>query len=283
MTEPAEPAVPSVSDTALWVAAYRAMESARPDALFADPLADRLAGERGRALVARAPRRMRSGWTVVTRTKLIDDLVMACVASGCDRVLNLAAGMDTRPYRLPLPGALTWIEADLPALLDEKERLLAGEKPACVLVRERVDLSVPEARARFLASAAAPSPRTLVITEGLLPYLDADVVSARGRDLAARPAIRWWILDVFSPATMKMLLARRGHLAARLFRFAPPDGIGFFEGLGWQARDVRSIARAAVRFRRAPLILRPFVLFPDPDPRKLGQTRWYGVVRFERA
>jgi methyltransferase (TIGR00027 family) len=276
-------AIPHVSDTALWVAAYRATESARPDALFVDPLADRLAGERGRALVARAPRRMRSGWTVVTRTKLIDDLVLATVASGCDRVLNLAAGMDTRPYRLALPASLTWVEADLPGLLDEKERLLAGEKPTCTLVRERVDLADPEARARFLRGAAGPSTRTLVITEGLLPYLETEVVLALAVDLAAQPALRWWILDLFSPATMQMLLGTRGHLAARLFRFAPPEGVGFFERLGWRATDVRSIARAAVRFRRAPLILRPFVLFPDPDPRKLGRTRWYGVVRFDRA
>ena len=45
----AEPLVSNVSVTARWVAVYRAWESARPDALFSDPFADRLAGERGRA------------------------------------------------------------------------------------------------------------------------------------------------------------------------------------------------------------------------------------------
>src|SRR5207247_75824 len=139
----AEPLVSHVSDTARWVAAYRATESARRDALFRDPLAARLAGERGRAIVAAAPRRLRSGWSIVARTKLIDDLVAASLAAGCDRVLNLAAGMDTRPYRLPLPPALTWVEADLPGIVEEKERLLAGETPACTLVREKVDLADP--------------------------------------------------------------------------------------------------------------------------------------------
>src|SRR5215468_1053015 len=122
----AEPVVPPVSDTARWVAAYRAMESARADALFKDPLADRMAGARGRAMAAGAPRLIRKGWSIITRTKLIDDLVLDTVRAGCDRVVNLAAGMDTRPYRLPLPASLQWIDADLPALLDEKERLLAG-------------------------------------------------------------------------------------------------------------------------------------------------------------
>jgi O-methyltransferase involved in polyketide biosynthesis len=53
--------VSNVSDTARWVAVYRAWESARPDRLFSDPLAARLAGEQGEAIAAMAPRHMRSG------------------------------------------------------------------------------------------------------------------------------------------------------------------------------------------------------------------------------
>jgi methyltransferase (TIGR00027 family) len=282
-----EPLVSHVSDTARWVAAYRAAESARPDALFKDPLADRVAGERGRAIVAGSPRRLRSGWSIVSRTKLIDDSVRLCLASGCDRVLNLAAGMDTRPYRLPLPASLTWIEADLPALLDEKERLLEGEKPSCTLLRERVDLSDAAARAAFLARFAggsgSGSGNTLVITEGLLGYLNAEVARDLARDLAAQPAIRWWIMDLFSPGALRMLKRVRGHGAAPLLNFAPPEGVAFFEAHGWKARDVSSIWRAAVRFRRAPLKLYPLALLADPDPRRLGRHRWFGVIRYERA
>src|SRR6185312_5485152 len=103
-------AIDNISDTARWVAVYRAWETARPDALFRDPFAERLAGERGRAIAAVTPRAAVTGWSAVTRTKLIDDLVLDSIAHGCDRVLNLAAGFDTRPYRLALPRALTWIE-----------------------------------------------------------------------------------------------------------------------------------------------------------------------------
>src|SRR5262245_62515245 len=95
------PLIQDVSDTARWVAVYRAEESARSDALFHDPFAAQLAGERGRAIAARAPRA--SSFAMVARTKLIDDLVAASIAEGCDRVVNLAAGFDTRPYRLALP------------------------------------------------------------------------------------------------------------------------------------------------------------------------------------
>src|SRR5689334_14127877 len=118
------PLVENVSDTARWMAHYRALESARKDALFRDPLAARLAGTRGPAIAATAPRSTRNGWFLIARTKKIDELVATCVREGCDRVLNLAAGLDTRPYRLELPPNLRWVEADLPALLDEKQRLL---------------------------------------------------------------------------------------------------------------------------------------------------------------
>ena len=124
-----DPLISNVSDTARWVATYRAVESARPDALFHDRLADRLAGDRGRAIVAAAPRAIRSGWWLVARTKVMDDVIIDAIADGCDRVLNLAAGLDTRPYRLDLPPDFTWIEADLPELLAEKEQALADETP----------------------------------------------------------------------------------------------------------------------------------------------------------
>jgi O-methyltransferase involved in polyketide biosynthesis len=133
--------VSNVSDTARWVAVYRAQESARSDALFRDPFAERLAGERGRAIALKARRQMMNGWPIIVRTKIIDDLVLASIREGCDRVVNLAAGLDTRPYRMNLPADLTWIEADLPALVEEKEKIFAGEKPACSLTREKVDLA----------------------------------------------------------------------------------------------------------------------------------------------
>jgi methyltransferase (TIGR00027 family) len=160
--------ISNVSDTARWMAAYRAMESARADALFYDGLADRLAGEQGRAIVAAAPRMLRNSWPIVARTKVIDDILSEAIGQGCDRVLNLAAGLDTRPYRLDLSSDFTWVEADLPGLLSEKERLLAGERPRCQLTRRAVDLADPVARDAFLDEALTGATKALVLTEGLL-------------------------------------------------------------------------------------------------------------------
>src|SRR6478735_4147874 len=178
-----EPLISKVSDTARWMAAYRATESARHDALFTDPFAERFAGARGHAITAAAPRLTRNGWWWVTRTKLIDDLVTASLQNGCDRVLNLAAGFDTRPYRLDLPAATEWIEADLPELINEKQRLLTGETARCRLSRVAVDLADTPSRSAFLADATSGARDALVITEGLLLYLNAAQVCALADDL----------------------------------------------------------------------------------------------------
>src|SRR5262249_25485049 len=147
------PVITHVSDTARWTALYRATESARPDALFRDPFAERLAGEHGRAIVAVVPRSTRNGWWLIARTKIIDDAIVEAIGDGCDRVLNLAAGLDTRPYRMDLPADFDWVEADLPALLTEKAQLLSEETPRCRLTRTAVDLADPGARDAFLNDA----------------------------------------------------------------------------------------------------------------------------------
>jgi O-methyltransferase involved in polyketide biosynthesis len=48
---------------------------------------------------------------------------------GADMVVNLAAGLDTRPYRMDLSSSRLWVEVDLPDLLDYKEEVLKGESP----------------------------------------------------------------------------------------------------------------------------------------------------------
>ena len=59
--------------------------------------------------------------------------------------------------------------------------------------------------------------------------------------------------------------------------------VAFFESLGWATRDMPVLVREAVRFKRAPWFLKLAMLFPDPDPRHLGNKRWGAVVRFERG
>src|SRR5713101_8178891 len=134
MTDAPESLVRNVSDTARWVAVYRARENERPDALFHDPFARRLAGDRGEQIAATLPYKDKyTDWPFTMRTVLIDDHITREVAGGVDMIINLAAGLDTRPYRMNLPPTLQWIEADLPGILGYKSEILANEKPVCSL------------------------------------------------------------------------------------------------------------------------------------------------------
>ncbi len=85
-------------------------------------------------------------------------------------VVNLAAGLDTRPYRMALPATLQWIEVDLPGILSYKEEILASEKPACVLERVRLDLSDATARRELFTQLGRRAAKSLILTEGLIIY-----------------------------------------------------------------------------------------------------------------
>jgi methyltransferase (TIGR00027 family) len=135
----AAPPVQHVSDTAFLIAEARAMESARPDDLFSDPLAAKLAGDEGRALAAAFP--ATSFWVVAMRTRVIDAFLREAFADGVRQVVNLGAGLDTRPYRMDLPADLTWVEADYAPAIAHKDQVLAVEAPRCRVERVAADLA----------------------------------------------------------------------------------------------------------------------------------------------
>jgi methyltransferase (TIGR00027 family) len=119
-----EKVIHHVQDTAIWVAMARALESERKDALFDDPLARKLAGPRGQTMVKELSRGTGGTWPIVARTHLIDSHVNEAVRDGVDAVINLAAGLDSRPYRLRLPESLTWVEVDHADVIDAKNEAL---------------------------------------------------------------------------------------------------------------------------------------------------------------
>src|ERR1041385_7435632 len=140
MSEP-ESSIRNISDTARWVAIYRARETERTDAVFRDQFARRLAGERGEQIAASMSFAEKNSWPFVARTWLIDQVISSQVKLGTDMVVNLAAGLDARPYRMNLPGSLHWIEVDLPEILAYKEDVLRNETPFCQVERVRMDFS----------------------------------------------------------------------------------------------------------------------------------------------
>jgi methyltransferase (TIGR00027 family) len=229
--------IDDVSDTALWVATYRAQETERPDALFRDPLAARLAGEKGLKIAARMSGTRYTAWSIVIRTSIIDDYIRRLLPE-VDVVLNLGAGLDTRPYRLELPASLRWIEVDYPHMVQLKEERLRDEKPRCRLERVSLDLADLPARRNFLAGFAGA--RALVLTEGVVPYLSVEEAASLADDLRASK-VGLWITDYISPRLMTMLQRgrRKREMRNAPFRFKPDDWFGFFAQHGWKPREIR--------------------------------------------
>jgi methyltransferase (TIGR00027 family) len=257
--DPAETPIHSISDTARWVAVYRARESQRADAVFRDPFAERLAGDRGKEIAASMPFAEKSSWSFIARTWLIDQLISEQVRAGVEMVVNLAAGLDARPYRMDLPRSLQWVEVDLPEILAYKEDVLRNEKPVCGLEHVRLDLSNAEGRHELFSRLGQPAKRVLVVTEGLLVYLTEEEVTALGNDLAAQPAFQHWIIDLVSPALLKMLARKMSaplDQAGIPLKFAPHTGPEFFNQCGWKLEQVHSILHTAAKIKRLPLLLR---------------------------
>jgi methyltransferase (TIGR00027 family) len=284
MANQAEQSLRNISDTALWVAVYRARESERTDALFHDPFARRLAGARGEAIAEELEKSQRYAWPYTARTVRFDQIVSEQVQQGADMVINLAAGLDTRPYRMDLPATLKWVEVDLPAMIDYKEEVLAGEKPRCALERIRLDLSDVTARRALFQRLGSSAKKVLVVTEGLLVYLSRDENTDLAQDLAAQPSFHDWAIDLCSPGLLKMLQQNLGALekAGSPLKFGPEEGPAFFLPSGWKAVEVYSMLKTAARIKRLPFGLRLVALLPESNGRQ-GSRPWGAVIRLTRA
>jgi methyltransferase (TIGR00027 family) len=276
----------NISDTARWVAIYRAIESERPDALFHDPFARRLAGERGERIAETMEFANRNAWSFVARTVVFDRFIEDSIAGGADMVVNLAAGLDTRPYRMALPSNLPWIEVDLPDLLDYKIAMLANETPRCRLERVAVDLANVAARRHLFNRLSQEASRVLVITEGLVVYLSDQEAVSLAEDLAGTPTFHRWALDMVSPALMQRMQKSGGlknlEQAGAPLKFAPEEGPAFFERQGWTLVDVQSMLHTAARLKRLSFGMRLIALLPDSKGRT-PRSLWGGVCLFERT
>ena len=279
-----EQLIRNVSDTALWVAVYRADESDRPDAHFHDPFARQLAGKRGQEIADAMPFQKKNSWPFVARTVLFDAFITEQVKQGAEMVVNLAAGLDARPYRMALPPALQWIEVDLPEILGYKEEILANEKPVCSLERIRLDLANVNARRELFQQLGERAKKVLVVTEGLLGYLSEDEVGSLAVDLARPASFERWVLDIGSPALVRMIMKKmHSHLdkAGAPLKFGPQEGPEFFKRYGWKPVDVRSVFKAAENLKRLPLLMRLISLISDTEKFQ-AKRPWSGICLFEK-
>jgi methyltransferase (TIGR00027 family) len=250
-----------ISATAHLVAMYRALASECPKTSCQDPFARLLAGGQGELLVEVLGEKQQGTNALAIRTEAIDQMIQQLIATKkVGTVLNLGAGLDTRPYRLALPNALHWIEVDLPDILTYKEQKLQDVQPTCQLDRIKLDLTNRPLRQQLFAAINATQRSVLVITEGLLSYLTEQQVAALATDLQQQPQLRWWLLDLASPFLLQESQKNRGQQifdqyfadGQPTFLFAPTAGTTFFQPYGWQVQAFRSVWSAAQHLQKLP-------------------------------
>jgi len=162
---------------------------------------------------------------------------------------------------------------------------MAGETPRCALEFIAADLREAGARKEVFSRAAEHGP-VLVITEGLLIYLEADQVAELGKDLRDFSNARWWLTDLASPLLLKYLGRRwQPKLAAgnAPFRFGPADGTAFFAPLGWREAEFRSTWDESWRLNRTMPFARFWKLLAmlQSERRKQAARRMSGIVLLE--
>lgn len=247
--------------TSRWTAAGRARESARPDRLFEDPFAAALAGDEGFALLDEMAPGGRENTTFAVRTRFFDDFLIDATSTGLRQVVILAAGMDTRAYRLLLPPGISVYEIDQPEVLTAKQQGLAGRsaRPVCQWAAVGADLT-GDWPPTLLGAGFHPEEPAVFIAEGLLMYLSEPAVhrllhetgrlaapgSLLGTDLQSRTSIDHpWMADWLRA------MASRGMG----WKFGTDDPGGLLEEHGWQAQvtEFVDVARRLGRYPTEPI------------------------------
>jgi methyltransferase (TIGR00027 family) len=252
---------------------YRAFESERADALFDDPYARRMAGDLGGSIVREVPHGESMAWAVIVRTAVMDEMILDCIEKGCTQLLNLGAGLDTRAFRLQLPPALRWIDVDLPSMVAHRRTCLKYHSARCDHAHMAGDVTDAAELDQILCLARKGRHKgkdkgpMLVVSEGLLVYLQAAQVSRLADRLQAESTARWWLTDLVSPMLLGMVGASwpsNEAAASAPFQFAPRDSASFSEALGWHETTFRSTLDEAVRLQRSPPMVQWWGAFAPP-------------------
>jgi methyltransferase (TIGR00027 family) len=170
------------------VAARRAMASKGPNPLIDDPFAEPLVNAVGvEAFIkmmngeieltdddpAFTSQRLAEGMAV--RTRFFDNFFTDATKAGVRQAVILAAGLDTRAYRLPWPSGMLVYEIDQPQVIEFKTRTLADLGAVPTADRKAVAVDLRDDWVGALRDIGFSTERpTAWIAEGLLGYLPPD-------------------------------------------------------------------------------------------------------------
>jgi len=145
------------------------------------------------------------------------------------------------------------VDVDLPGILGYKTEILKDEVPVCRYEAVAADMTDATVRRELFARLGAGASNALVVTEGLLVYLEAEQVAALASDLHAQPSFKEWLIDLASPQLLKRMSKTWGKQLAASgapFRFGPAESTAFFNPYGWREAEYRSLWEEAGRLHR---------------------------------
>lgn len=254
----------AVSYTAQWTAAARALETERAaQAIFEDPYARALAEPRGFELLEK---NRGSGLTpfIAIRTRYLDETIEVTLRENdIEQIVFVAAGMDTRAFRLDWPSGATVYEVDFPALLEEKRRRLTSLGALPKVTRREVATDLRGDWLPALDEAGFDRTRpTLWITEGLLFFLTPDQATGLLRTLGSASAPGSWLgVDFVSQALLRSPFSRefRQNLEedGTPWLFGTDEPEEYLASIGWKARDVREPGEPSTAHEDWPFQVQP--------------------------
>jgi methyltransferase (TIGR00027 family) len=229
-----------LGSTAHWTADIRAKESAREDRLFNDPWAAALAGKEGQEWIEQ--RSADSVVPIVLRTRFFDDFLQRITSqNGIRQVVLLAAGLDTRAFRLNWPEQTRLFELDQPAVLQYKEQILysAGAQPTCTRQTIEVNLTDPW-QETLIQTGFDPQQPSGWLLEGFLFYLSNENLTHLLDEVASLAAPGSWLgFDTInstvltSPWTRPWVEMQANAGAPWIGTMDDPEG--FLSMRGWKA------------------------------------------------
>jgi len=255
--------MPAVSYTAQWMAAARALETERDDALYRDPLARDLAEPDGFRLIDR----YHGGGLlpfISIRTRYLDDAIGTVLDAGTvKQVVLLAAGMDARAFRLDWPDGVTVYEVDHGPLITEKRRRLDALGAVPRADRREVSADLTGEWLPDLERAGFDRDRpTLWVVEALTFFLTEPQVggllellasaSAPGSTLAFDILGRALLRSPFSRPFLETLAAD-----GTPWIFGSDDPEPFVAAHGWRVTDLREPGEPGAGEGRWPYEVQP--------------------------
>lgn len=278
----------SVGATAVMVALARARETAGADPLIRDEFAEPLVGT---PELAQVREQVAAWWSgaeeddldgavraqemvnyQAVRTHFFDAYFGGAVAAGIRQAVILAAGLDSRAYRLDWPDGTTVYEIDLPKVLEYKSQTLANHGAAPIADRRPVPVDLRHDWPQALRDAGFDATRpTAWLAEGLLPFLPAGAQEALFASMDAlsgsdsRVAVENFGVDQEKRQAAQerwIRLKAKREARGQDTSFNPidlwfenedrPDCGDWFAGHGWTTRILSARDEAARHGRQAP-------------------------------